>query len=281
MSDPVEFSKGFASVDRMPDPALLVRAMDETADWQAVRELRAHTADRLRIGPGGSLLDVGCGPGDVVITLARTIGPGGRAVGIDVSSTMLDEARRRALAAGVTAEFEVGDAMALAFPDDTFDAARSERTFQWLPDASGALAEMVRVTRPGGAVVVIDTDWGSFTIDHPEPAVTRKIFDHFENSRTEHTVGRRLGRLFRAAGLDDVTVEARAAVITEWDPDTRPGPPGMPPLAMFIASIVESGGITADEGESWIDNITRLGRAGDFCAALTIYAACGTKPSPA
>jgi SAM-dependent methyltransferase len=192
---------------------------------------------------------------------------------------MLDEARRRAREAGVTAEFEVGDAMALAFPDDTFDATRSERTFQWLPKAEAALAEMVRVTRPGGTVVVIDTDWGSFSIDHPEPAVTRKIFDHFENSRTEHTVGRRLGRLFRAAGLTDVAVVARAAVITDWDPDARPGPPGLPSLEMFIESVVETGGITADEGASWLENVTRLGRAGDFCAALTIYAACGTKPA--
>ncbi len=272
-------SKGFASVDRMPDPSLLVRAMDETADWQAVRDLRALTADRLRVGPGASFLDVGCGPGDVVIGFARTIGPGGRAVGIDVSTTMLDEARRRATAAGVTAEFEMGDAMHLAFPDDTFDATRSERTFQWLPEAQTALTEMVRVTRPGGAVVVIDTDWGSFSIDHPEPAVTRKIFDHFENSRTEHTVGRRLGRFFRAAGLADITVVARVALITEWNPDDRPGPPGLPPLAMFIGSIVQSGGITADEGSSWIDQIIRLGRAGDFCASLTIHAACGTKPT--
>ena len=275
----VDMSKGFASVDRMPDPSLLVRAMDETAHWPAVQELRALTADRLRVGPGASFLDVGCGPGDVVIGLARTIGPGGRAVGIDASTTMLDEARRRATAAGVTAEFELGDAMHLAFPDGTFDATRSERTFQWLPDAEGALAEMVRVTRPGGAVVVIDTDWGSFCIDHPQPAVTRKIFDYFENSRTEHTVGRRLGRLCRAAGLADVTVVARAAVISDWDPDARPGPPGLPPLAMFIGSIVDSGGITAEEGSSWMEQIVRLGRAGNFCASLTIYAACGTKPS--
>src|SRR5205085_8652874 len=142
-----------------------------------------------------------------------------------------------------------------------------------------ALAELVRVTRPGGTVVVIDTDWGSFSMDHPNPEVTRQLFDHFEGSRTEHTIGRRLGRLFRAAGLVDVTVAARAAVITDWDPDVRPGPPGLPPLARFIDSIVESGGVAAAVGASWLEDTVRLGRAGDFCAAVTIYAACGTKPT--
>jgi len=271
--------RAFADVDRMPDPSMLIRAMDDTAQWEAVRELQAHTSARLGVGPGASFLDVGCGPGDVVVAFAKVIGPGGRAVGIDASTTMLDEARRRAAAAGVTAEFEVGDAMALAFPDDTFDAVRSERTFQWLADGEVALAEMVRVTRPGGTVAVIDSDWATFSIDHPDPAVTRKILDHFESGRPGHTVGRRLGRLFRAAGLDDVTVVARAALVTEWDPDTRPGPPGLPPMAMFIESMVEAAALTADEGTSWLADVTRLGRAGDFCASLTIYAACGTKPA--
>ena len=270
----------FAHVDRMPEPASLVRGMDDTSTWEAVRDLRAHTASWLRVGPGASVIDVGCGPGDVVIGFARVTGPGGRAVGIDVSTTMLDEARRRAAAAGVTAEFEVGDAMALAFADGTFDASRSERTFQWLADAEGALAELVRVTRPGGAVAVIDTDWATFSIDHPDPAVTRRILDQFERSRPEHTVGRRLGRLFRAAGLDDVTVVARAALVTEWDPDTHPGPPGLMPMARFIGAIVDSGALTADEGSSWLADTIRLARAGDFTAALTIYAACGRKPAP-
>jgi len=275
----IDPSKAFAQVDRMPDPATLVRTMDDTARWVAVAELRDHTADWLRVGPGANVLDVGCGPGDVLIGFARTTGAAGRAVGVDASTVMIDEARRRAAAAGVVADFSVGDAMALDFPDDTFDAARSERTFQWLADPAVALSEMARVTRPGGAVAVIDSDWATFSFDHPDPVVTRKVLDFLHQNRPEHTVGRRLGRLFRRAGLADVTVVARAALFTEWDPDTQSGPPGLP-LGIIVSGLVDLDVLAPTEGAEWLDQARQSARDGDFCGSLTMYAACGRKKTP-
>jgi SAM-dependent methyltransferase len=192
---------------------------------------------------------------------------------------MLDVARSRAAAAGVTAEFDLGDAQALAFPDATFDACRSERTFQWLADPAVALAEMVRVTRPGGRVAVIDSDWDTFSIDHPDDVLTRRIFGFLHAHRPQQTVGRRLGRLFRAAGLEDVSVVARAALFTEWDPDTQLGPPGLMPIALFVGSMVEAGVVTADEGARWVTQTMDMARHGDLCGSLTLYAACGRKPA--
>lgn len=276
----LDVSKVFADVDRMPEPESLVDGMDATSRWEAVRELRDITAGWLRVGPGASVLDVGCGPGDMVIGFAQTVGPSGRAVGIDASSVMLDAARRRAAAAGARAEFDVGDAQALAFPDDTFDACRSERTFQWLSDPERALAEMIRVTRPGGTIVVIDTDWASFSFEHPDRVVNRKILDYMDENRPGYTIGRRLRGLFRRSGLEDVTLAARAALLTEWDPDTQPGPPGLMPLAMFMESLVRDGALTADEASSWLAGAMQLARDGDLCVSLTIHAAGGTKPAP-
>lgn len=278
----LDASKAFAEVDRMPDPAMLVAGMDATSRWEAVRELRALTAGWLRVGPGASVLDVGCGPGDVLVGFARATGPAGRAVGIDASSVMLDEARRRAAAAGVAVEFDLGDAQALAFADDTFDASRSERTFQWLAEPARALAEMVRVTRPGGTVAVIDTDWDSFAFEHPDRAVTARIVDFVARGRGEQMlVGRRLRGMFRRAGLADVKVAARAALLVDWDPDTDPAPPGFIPLHELTAMVVRVGVITDEEAGSWLEGARRLARDGDFCASLTMYAVGGTKPAPA
>jgi ubiquinone/menaquinone biosynthesis C-methylase UbiE len=271
--------EAFAQVDRMPDPASLVRGMDETSRWEVVQELRAHTAAFLRVGPGSSVLDVGCGPGDVVIGFARATGPGARAVGIDASTVMVDEARRRAADAGVTAEFSVGDAMALDFPDGTFDACRSERTFQWLADPALALGEMIRVTRPGGAVAVIDSDWATFSFEHPDSAASRKIVEFFHGTRPGQTVGRRLRGLFRRAGLDEVTTVARAVLFEEWDPDTQGGPPGLPPISLFIGGLVQAGALTEQEGTTWLAQAAQVARDGDFCGSLTMYAVCGRKPA--
>ena len=268
----------FARVDRMPDPAMLVRGMDETARWEAVQELRAHTAAWLRVAPGSSVLDVGCGPGDVVIAFARSTGPRGRAVGVDASTVMVDEARRRAAEAGVAAEFVVGDAMALDLPDDTFDACRSERTFQWLADPAVALSEMVRVTRPGGAVAVIDSDWATLAFEHPDPVASRRIVEWFHGTRPGQTVGRRLRGLFREAGLEEVTAVARAALLGEWDPDTQPGPPGLPPFALFIGALCDAEVLSEQEGATWLAQAGQVARDGEFCGSLTMYAACGRKP---
>lgn len=273
-------TKAFAEVDRIPDPALLVQGMDETSRWEAVRELRDHTAAWLRVGPGAGVLDVGCGPGDVVIAFARSTGPGGRAVGVDASTVMLEEARRRAAEAGVVAEFHLGDAQALDFADGAFDACRSERTFQWLSDPALALSEMVRVTRPGGPVAVIDSDWATFSLDHPDGAVTSRILDFFNRSRPEHSVGRRLRRLFRGAGLQDVSVVARAALFTDWDPDTQQGPPGLIPLPLLVGMLSEAGVLTGQEAATWLAQAMQSARDGDFCGSLTIYGACGRKPGP-
>ena len=78
---------------------------------------------------------------------------------------MLRVARSNAGAARCRLRFTVGDACSLDEPDDSFDAARSERTLQWLADPAAAVAEMVRVVRPGGRVSLIDTDGLTFTID--------------------------------------------------------------------------------------------------------------------
>ena len=102
--------------------------------------------------------------------------PGGEAVGIDASAAMLEVARQRLEGTGLAASFHVGDAMALDLPTDSFDAVRCERLLIHVPDAAVVLDEMVRVTRPGGRIVVIDIDFDLMALDLPglDPAFVRR-----------------------------------------------------------------------------------------------------------
>ena len=143
--------RGFSAVDAQPDPSYLVHTMEVTAQWPSVLRLRAWERDHLALGPGDELLDVGCGIGEVARSYAALVQPGGRVVGIDASTAMLEVARERAAAEGVDATFRVGDALSLDEPDASFDACRAERVLQWIPDMEGAVAEMLRVLRPVGA----------------------------------------------------------------------------------------------------------------------------------
>src|ERR671916_2862219 len=110
---------------------------------------RARAVDLARAGPGTRALDVATGTGDLAIELAAR---GGDVVGSDFSEGMLERARVKA--PGLT--WEQADAMALPYPDDTFDAATvgfGARNFGDLPQG---LREMVRVVKPGGRVVILE-----------------------------------------------------------------------------------------------------------------------------
>jgi SAM-dependent methyltransferase len=269
---------GFAAVDQMPDPAMLVRAMDETSEWAATVQLRRQAMTWLLSDGRLDFLDVGSGPGDAAIALAEEVAPAGSVVGIDASQVMVDEATRRAGAAGVAAEFRVGDAQDVGFADETFDGCRSERTLQWVDSPEAALAEFKRVTRPGGTIAVIDTDWGTFAPYHPDPAMTLRILTALFGRRPGFTVGRRLRSMFVNAGLADVRVTAATHLMTDWDLATRPGPPGLPPLAMILRGIGESGAVSEEEAVTWAEQLEQTARDGHYCASLTMFAVAGRKP---
>ena len=128
--------------DRMN--SVMTAGMDERWRCRAVDLAAVQTGDRA--------LDVATGTGDLAAELARRVGPGGEVVGLDFSESMLEIARRKV----PDVRFEAGNALALPFRDGEFAAATvgfGARNFSDLP---AGLAEMARVTRPGGRVVVLE-----------------------------------------------------------------------------------------------------------------------------
>jgi demethylmenaquinone methyltransferase/2-methoxy-6-polyprenyl-1,4-benzoquinol methylase len=117
---------------------------------------RERAVDLACVGPGSRVLDVATGTGDLAIELARRVSPGGEVVGSDFSEAMLARARGKPKPAGAELRFEWGDALALPFEDGTFDAATVGFGARNFSDLARGLAEMVRVVRPGGRVVVLE-----------------------------------------------------------------------------------------------------------------------------
>ena len=208
-------------------------------------EVAARTAylALLGIAPGERVLEVGCGSGVVLRDVARKVAPGGAAVGLDLSLALLEVARRLAEEEGLGGLIELreGDARSLPFGDGELDAALAVTTLVHVPEAERAIAELVRVVRPGGRVGVFDRDNDSYIISHPDRDLNRRIVA----AGSEHTtvnpwIGRQLPALFAAAGLRDVRV--RGFVSLEQDP------------AGFYAT---------NAGERWADVAVQVGVISD------------------
>lgn len=117
---------------------------------------RQRAVDRAHVGPGSDALDVCCGTGDLALELRRRIGPDGRVVGCDFSEPMLELARRKSGEEGLPVEFAWADALDLPYGDAGFDAVTVGFGARNLADLDRGLAEMARVLRAGGRLVILE-----------------------------------------------------------------------------------------------------------------------------
>jgi demethylmenaquinone methyltransferase/2-methoxy-6-polyprenyl-1,4-benzoquinol methylase len=124
---------------------------------------RSRAADLAAVGPGDSALDVACGTGDLAIELARRVEPGGAVIGSDFSEEMLARARAKAPAI----DWQWGNALELPYASDRFDAATVGFGARNFSDLDRGLAEMARVVKSGGRVVVLE-----ITTPHRPPLST-------------------------------------------------------------------------------------------------------------
>jgi len=144
----------------------------------------------LRASPGEHVLDVGSGPGFLLASIADAVGPEGSAHGLDPSPAM--NAVATAHCAGRPGvSFDEGSAEALPYADDAFDAVVSTQVYEYVTDVLGALVEVRRVLRPGGRVVLLDTDWDS-VVWH---AADRDLHERVMAAWEEHLVHPRLPRV--------------------------------------------------------------------------------------
>jgi arsenite methyltransferase len=117
------------------------------------------------IVPGETVLDIGCGAGTDLLLAARRVGPGGQAIGVDMTEAMRDRARVSAAAAGLpNVEVHQADATALPLPDVSVDVVISNGVLNLVPEKEKAFIEIRRVLRPGGRLqlgdIVLDAELG-------------------------------------------------------------------------------------------------------------------------
>jgi SAM-dependent methyltransferase len=210
----------FAAVDA-GEARDLVAMMDATDAWPAVRAARAWVLQQVALDGDTIVVDAGCGPG----TFGASVP--GCAIDLDWSQVMVQEARRRRPGTCVV----LGDLTRLPLRDRVADLVHAERVLQWAADPVTALAELVRVTGSGGCLAVTDTDWSTFTVEHPDALAGSRLSAAALTWVPHARIASELPSTVAALGLHDVVVRQDTATITAWDPDDPPqhdGPPGLP-----------------------------------------------------
>jgi ubiquinone/menaquinone biosynthesis C-methylase UbiE len=137
----------------LPCPSLIARGFDNPL----VHRLTRTTLDRLELRPGQRILELGPGPGRLLIPAAQRVLPGGEAVGIDIQQRMIDRLKVRAQKAGVTNLTTIlGDATQQHVPEGSFDLVFLCTALGEIPDRPAALRQCHRALKPGGVLSITE-----------------------------------------------------------------------------------------------------------------------------
>jgi ubiquinone/menaquinone biosynthesis C-methylase UbiE len=268
----------------MPDlPEQCAGESDSAPEWKyldTVTELnqgwRQQVHALMQVQPGHAVLDVGCGVGADTIALGHLVGPAGRVIGIDKKMKRLAEARQRAAEAGISrwVEHIFCNGLSMPFADGCFDSCHSENVFMHLESPELVLAEMIRVTKPGGLIAIVDYDHATLSIDSADEDLERRIAHFWGQTFRNPNAGRKLNRLYKQQGLVDVQVHLRALFL------------GNLSSALYLLGIddilepaVEASAITPDEAARFRASLASAYEAGEGYTAITTATVLGRKPT--
>jgi ubiquinone/menaquinone biosynthesis C-methylase UbiE len=236
---------------------------------------REETISALLPQPGERILDIGCGPGLLIEDIAERVAPAGQVTGVDIAHSMLELARRRCARFGTGVTIEEANATRLPFDDAVFDAAVSTQVYEYVPDVAAALTELHRVLKPGGRVVIVDTDWDSIVWNTGDRTRMHRILTAWCERFADPHLPRTLTRQLTDAGLHVQRRDTLVILNPDYDPNTY----SLANARILADYVTGRGGLTREDVEEWEADLRHLGDTGTYFFSLNRYLFTATKPA--
>lgn len=235
---------------------------------------RVFVRDHLALQAGEAVIDVGAGPGLLALEMASDVGPSGKVMALDPSADMRAIAEQRCQNTEWITVTD-GDATALPADDASLDAVVATQVFEYVPDMPAALNECLRVLKPGGRLLALDTDWDSLVINTAERERMTTMIAAWKPHFFHSDLPGRLPSLIREAGFDLHFAGGTPVVNTSLAQDTYAGD-----VIFTIARFAErKGGIAPDICAAWLKEMTDLDAAGGFFFSITRFLFIAIKPN--
>ncbi len=238
--------------------------------------IKASSYAALELQSKRNILDVGCGPGIDATNMAKMTAPDSQVTGVDFDDRMILAASQTADKLGLSDRltYQKANAYELPFADKSFCATRSERMLMHLDTPIKALREMVRVTQPGGKLVVIDSDWATLSSATGNDLIERKISGHLVSEMLPSGFsGRNLPGQFHELGLENINVSVEAFYVNDpnvWRLIVQ--------AEQIEQSAIANGIVSQQEIAQWHKDIEQQFEAGKFHATLCLTMVVGTVP---
>lgn len=255
-----------------------VKHFDGKVDSQYLREsakrvekVKQTSYEMMQLREGMIVLDIGCGPGIDAGKISQLVGDNGRVIGIDHDDKMIADAEQEAKSSNT--QFIKADVCSMPFEDNSFDAVRAERLFQVLPKTISfdkVLSEIIRVTKENGVIVLVDSDWGTATVNYEDAELTNRLLHFFAiECRPRGYAGRQFYELMKKHEINVEGVEALPVYMYDFSET---------PFEKWLTrEALDKKIATVDEMNRWNDELNRKTENGEFFGLVNMILVSGRK----